>query len=793
LIGFKIDNRLFFILILLYISMLVEVIPKLKRKTVFEKTVISLCCFVAFISVQLFSAQNYAQAESHQKSSLESSVEENEEGFEEEAEEEGFEEEAQEEGYEEETEEEYEEEAEEEVEEEGFEEEAEEEHGDEISEESVDQQAVDRENEIQAVVKKSIDRTKFPRIVGSMKDNMYQHVTTDESIATVEQWIKEGRKNDDYFKDKILPIMKDDCSKCHSTSSTMSKGIPELPLTSYEEIIKFTKLSPADLQCEECHADPALKNHADKNLNSIYIEQGLKQQSAHTKVPCVRCHFDLHLESDEFCQDAEIFKQNIIAAEPDSTLNCQQIKKPDCSRCHNKVADKISNSTHFVTDKSSETKMPQCIDCHRTHDVVTSKQDKTNLNIINDCGNCHNDLLESYLNSYHGKVARLGSEKSAKCVNCHGSHEMLNVDNPASPLHTDNIQKTCAECHTDVNANFVGFIPHANHYDQEKYPKLFYSFWGMTGLLLLVFVAFGIHTFLWFTRSLLERAKMKKEKLIIIPQGDEKHVRRFTLSQTVIHLMIIVSFLSLALTGMSLKFPENPFFFWVTQMLGGPHAMGYIHRIGAVITLAYVAVHFFQLAGLFWRKQITLKGLFKEEYSLIPLWRDVKDIKANVLYFIGKGPKPAFGRWTYWEKFDYLAVFWGVLIIGATGLVLWFPEEATTVLPGWALNVATIIHSDEALLATVFIFVVHFFHTHLRPESLPMDSVIFTQRMPLSKFKEERPKEYASLLKSGKLEELLVAPPKKWFSKTVLAVGLTFLAIGVLIVIAIIYSLIASL
>jgi preprotein translocase subunit Sss1 len=74
-----------------------------------------------------------------------------------------------------------------------------------------------------------------------------------------------------------------------------------------------------------------------------------------------------------------------------------------------------------------------------------------------------------------------------------------------------------------------------------------------------------------------------------------------------------------------------------------------------------------------------------------------------------------------------------------------------------------------------------------------MDPVIFTQRMPLSKFKEERPKEYASLLKSGKLEELLVAPPKKWFSKTVLAVGLTFLAIGVLIVIAIIYSLIASL
>ena len=94
-------------------------------------------------------------------------------------------------------------------------------------------------------------------------------------------------------------------------------------------------------------------------------------------------------------------------------------------------------------------------------------------------------------------------------------------------------------------------------------------------------------------------------------------------------------------------------------------------------------------------------------------------------WFVGKGPRPNYGRWTYWEKFDYLAVFWGVAIIGFSGLVLWFPVFFTKFFPGWVINVSQIIHSDEALLAVGFIFTVHFFNTHFRPEAFPMDTVIF--------------------------------------------------------------------
>ena len=105
-----------------------------------------------------------------------------------------------------------------------------------------------------------------------------------------------------------------------------------------------------------------------------------------------------------------------------------------------------------------------------------------------------------------------------------------------------------------------------------------------------------------------------------------------------------------------------------------------------------------------------------------------------------RGRGRAYGRCTYWEKFDYFAVFWGMFIIGSTGLFLWFPEFFTIVLPGWFVNVATIIHSDEALLAVAFIFTIHFFNTHFRPDKFPMDPVIFTGRVPLEELKRDKPR-----------------------------------------------------
>jgi hypothetical protein len=136
-----------------------------------------------------------------------------------------------------------------------------------------------------------------------------------------------------------------------------------------------------------------------------------------------------------------------------------------------------------------------------------------------------------------------------------------------------------------------------------------------------------------------------------------------------------------------------------------------------------------------------------------------------------------------------MAVFWGVGVIGISGLILWFPETFTRILPGWLINVAMIVHSDEALLAVGFIFTVHFFNTHLRPESFPLDPVIFTGIVPLDEYRKDRPEEYRFLKDEGQLKKvmrLVEIAPKKMAAIRVF--GFSLLVLGISLVLLIIYS-----
>jgi cytochrome b subunit of formate dehydrogenase len=168
--------------------------------------------------------------------------------------------------------------------------------------------------------------------------------------------------------------------------------------------------------------------------------------------------------------------------------------------------------------------------------------------------------------------------------------------------------------------------------------------------------------------------------------------------------------------------------------------------------------------------------------------RDWREFVATYKWFTGQGPRPAYGRWTYWEKFDYFAVFWGVTMIGVSGFLLWFPEFFTRYFSGKFINVATIIHSDEALLATGFIFTVHFFNTHLRPDKFPMDPVIFTGRVPLEEFKKDRPREYEELKESGELEKYLVEPLPSYVVRGLKIFGWIALSIGLTLILMIIWA-----
>jgi cytochrome b subunit of formate dehydrogenase len=308
----------------------------------------------------------------------------------------------------------------------------------------------------------------------------------------------------------------------------------------------------------------------------------------------------------------------------------------------------------------------------------------------------------------------------------------------------------------------------------------------MTTLLVSTFVFFGLHTLAWLPRSWKLRKEHEAELAAITPRT--RQFMRFTPYQRALHLTVILSFFGLAITGMMLKFSYAEWAQLLSRVIGGAEVAGWIHRVCAVATFSYMFLHLLEVARRFRASDKSARAFFLGPDSLVPRLSDVREFFATMKWFAGRGPAPRYGRWTYWEKFDYLAVFWGVVVIGSTGLCLWFPEIFTRILPGWSINVATIIHSDEALLATGFIFTIHFFNTHFRPEKFPMDPVIFTGRMRVKELKTERPALYRELLTSGELEQHLVDPASPLFLRLVKVFGLTALTIGLVLVGLIVYA-----
>jgi cytochrome b subunit of formate dehydrogenase len=268
------------------------------------------------------------------------------------------------------------------------------------------------------------------------------------------------------------------------------------------------------------------------------------------------------------------------------------------------------------------------------------------------------------------------------------------------------------------------------------------------------------------------------------------HVERFARFERALHGVLMLSFLGLAFTGLPLLFADAPWAGRLSRLLGGYGVTGTLHRVfGALMILLFVLHLGRVLQRVLVKKE---KGLLWGPDSLVPQPHDALQMVQHFRWFVGRGPRPRFDRFTYWEKFDYWAVFWGMGIIGTSGLLLWFPQLFSRLLPGWLFNVAFVVHGEEALLAVVFIFTVHFFNGHLRPEKYPMDTVIFTGRVPLHEMKHERPAEYERLRAEGRLEAQMVpAPPPRTVARG-RVVGTIAVLLGLTMVGLTVYALLGS-
>ena len=235
---------------------------------------------------------------------------------------------------------------------------------------------------------------------------------------------------------------------------------------------------------------------------------------------------------------------------------------------------------------------------------------------------------------------------------------------------------------------------------------------------------------------------------------------RFNVFHRWMHFLVFVSFTVLVFTGMPLKYKDSEWAKWVMDAVGGVTAAGVYHRIAAIITIVYwCAEVIFMIVVIVRRRGRGVLG----PGSIMFNAKDLRDIAGMFAWFFGKGAKPQFDRYTYWEKFDFTSLVAGTVIIGLTGFMMWFPVETTKYAPGIVLNFALVIHSNEALLAMGVIFIfVHFFSAHIKPESFPLDKVIFTGSLPVEHYKAERPLEYARRVREGTLDEVLIERRVTW-------------------------------
>ena len=320
----------------------------------------------------------------------------------------------------------------------------------------------------------------------------------------------------DSIKNKV------DCSSCHAEIGEQYRSSTHGQL--------FAKHDPNAPTCFECHGTHGILGRKDAR-SPIFP----------TNIPslCAKCHREgekaavryvgqehsiiknytesIHgkglmksgLTVTATCTDCHTAHRELPHTDPNSSINRKNISST-CGSCHFGIEAQFAKSVHSPNFSKTNKDLPVCYDCHSAHNIVRTDQAGFRMKIMNTCGRCHQKIAKTYFDTYHGKVSELGYSKTAKCYDCHGAHDILPVDNPASHLSHQNVVKTCQKCHSGATRQFAGYFTHATHHDPQKYPVLYWTFMGMTGLLIGTFVLAGVHTLLWLPRSLQWRRELKR-------------------------------------------------------------------------------------------------------------------------------------------------------------------------------------------------------------------------------------------------------------------------------------------
>jgi hypothetical protein len=289
------------------------------------------------------------------------------------------------------------------------------------------------------------------------------------------------------------------CTDCHGTH-TIKRAKDPASATNHANL---------EATCSKCHGSDAYVEKAHLpggNVGKKYHDSVHGKLLA-GKVPdgkmapeCTNCHGSHDIRAK---------------ADPQSRINRANVPET-CGACHDEIRARYMGGQHGKLRQQGMTAAPGCNDCHTAHDIQRHDLPRFQLQVIKECGTCHQDFIESYRDTFHGKVTNLGYTQVATCAACHGAHEMLPASDPASKVSAANRLKTCQACHPAASASFASWDPHANKHDRARSPLYYWAAWFMEVLLFGVFGFFGIHTVFWFYRSL-------RVRLAAGRQHGEKH------------------------------------------------------------------------------------------------------------------------------------------------------------------------------------------------------------------------------------------------------------------------------
>jgi formate dehydrogenase subunit gamma len=248
----------------------------------------------------------------------------------------------------------------------------------------------------------------------------------------------------------------------------------------------------------------------------------------------------------------------------------------------------------------------------------------------------------------------------------------------------------------------------------------------------------------------------------------DSHVIRFNLLRRIEHILLIISFSTLGLTGLIQKYSQAGISEWLVALLGGIEIVRIIHRIAAILFILESVFHFVYAGYLLY-----VKGL---SASMLPGLKDGKDVVQFFLSNLNLSKKaPKMGRYNFMEKLEYWALIWGLILMGTTGFMLWNPIAVTKVLPGQFIPAAKVAHGLEAVLAVLAILFWHFYNVHVKSFNTSM----FNGKMSRHHMEEEHGEELEQIDTDATAKPLPIETQHKRLRIfTPIAAALTIITLG---------------